>query len=125
MTLKKKKYKSIDDFSLAFEASPVSMISYVILPITQSIMQIAITAMATAYFVDTATSILNNTRPYEDIYLALALVLITMGFVNIVGAVVKLAAARVSVNLQRRLKPAIVKALAAFNYQHIENEERA
>lgn len=123
MTLKKKKYKSYDSLYLAWKASPVCMALYVILPITQSIMQTAITAVATANFVDTATSILKSACPYEDIYPALALLLITLGVVNTIGAVVRLTASKVSVDLKRRLKPAIVKILAAFDYKHIENEK--
>lgn len=123
MTLKKKKYKQNDTLRLAFEASPVCMTLYAILSITQSIMQTAITAVATANFVDTAISILNHTRPYKDIYPALVLVLITLGVVNTIGAVAKLATSKVSVNLESGLKPAIVKIFAAFNYKHIENEK--
>ena len=123
MTVKKKKYKSNDALRLAFEASPICMVLYAALPVTQSVMQTAITAVATANFVDTATSILNHTRPYRDIYPALMMVLLTIGFVNTIGAVVKLTASRVSVNLQRSLKPAMVKIFAALNYKHIENEK--
>ena len=123
MILKQKKYKSYDTLRLAFEASPVCMVFYAALPVTQTIMQTAITAVATANFVDTATSILNNTRPYEDIYPALAMVLLTLGFVNTIGAASKLAASKVSVDLERSLRPAIVKIFAAFDYKHIENEK--
>lgn len=123
MTLRKKKYKSYDALRLALEASPVCTVLYVTLSVTQSIVQTAITAVATANFVDTATSILKSTRPYKDIYPALALVLITLGVVNMIGAVAKLTASKVSVNLWRSLKPAIVKIFAAFDYKHIENEK--
>lgn len=123
MTLKKKSYKSYDTLLLAFQASPVCMLLHVILPITQSILQTAVTAVATAAFVDTATEILTSLRPYQDIYPALGCVLITMGFVNTLGAMSRLAAARVSVNLQRDLKPAIVKVTAAFDYKYIESEK--
>ncbi len=123
MTVKQKKYKSYDALRLAFEASPVCMMLYVILPVAQSIMQTAITAVATANFVDTATAILSDTCPYKDIWPALALVLITLGSVNTIGAVSKLAASKVSVDLQRSMKPAIVKLTASFDYKHIENEK--
>jgi ATP-binding cassette subfamily B protein len=123
MVLKKKKYKSIDTLRFGFEVSPVCTVLYAILPVTQSIMQTAITALATANFVDTATSILNNMRPYQDIYAALAVVLLTLGLVNTIGAVAKLVLSKVNVELQRSLKPAIVKIFAALNYMHIENDK--
>lgn len=123
MTLKKKQYKSYDVLGLAFEASPACMLLYAVLPVVQSVMQTAITAVATANFVDTAAAVLNHTQAYQRIYPALALVLITLGVVNTIGAVAKLMAARVNVGLQRRLKPDIVRILAAFHYKHIENEK--
>ena len=123
MTLKKRNYKSYDALKLAFEASPVCMVLYVLLPVTQSVMQTAVTAVATANFVDTAMEILNHTRPYRDIRPALALVLLTLGLVNTLGAASRLAASKVSVSLQRSLKPVIVKTSAALDYRHIENEK--
>lgn len=123
MTLQKKKYKSYDTLRLAFGASPVCMTLYAVLPITQSIMQTAVTALATANFVDTATSILQSTRPYQDIYPALAIVLVTLGFVNTIGAIAKLTASKVNVNLKRSLEPAMVKICASLDFKHIENEK--
>ena len=123
MILKQKRYKSYDTLRLAFEASPVCMVLYATLSVAQSIMQTSIIAVTTANFVDTATTILNNTRSYKDIYPALAMVLLTLGFVNTIGAASKLAASKVSVDLERSLRPAIVKIFAAFDYKHIENEK--
>ena len=123
MTLKKKKYKSYDALRLAFEASPVCMVLYALLPAAQSVMQTAVTAVATANFVDTAMGILNHSHPYEEIWPALALVLLTLGLVNTLGAIAQLAASRVSVSLQRGLKPVIVKNSAALDYKHVENEK--
>lgn len=90
MECKKKKYKSYDALKLAFEASPICMVLHVILPVTQSIMQTAETAVSTANFVDTAMAVLSHTRPYRDIYPALALVLLTLGLVNTLGAAAQL-----------------------------------
>ena len=123
MTLAKRKYKSCDTLRLTYEASPVSMALYAALPVVQSAMQTAITALATAHFVDTATSILQSARPYQDIYPALAVMLITLGFVNTIGSLAKLAAAKASVNLKRCLEPAIVKISASLDYKHIENQK--
>lgn len=121
MTLVKKIYKSYDSLKLPLESSPICTVLNLFLSITQSIMQTAVMAVATANFVDTATDILNNIRPQSDIYLSLALLLITLGIVNTIGAVAKLASSRIGVNLQRKLKPSFVKVYAAFDYKHIEN----
>lgn len=65
MTLVKREYKSYDVIKLALEASPICTVLDLLLPITQSIMQTVVMAMATASFVDTATDILNNMQPCE------------------------------------------------------------
>ena len=123
MPLAKKEYKSYDALILALKASPVCTILKFLLSVTQSIMQTAVMAVATANFVDTAAEILNNVRPQSDIYLPLVLLLAALGGVNTIGAVAKLAGARVSVKLQRKLKPSLIKVYAAFEYKHIENAE--
>ena len=123
MPLAKKKYKSYDALILALKASPVCTVLKFLLSVTQSIMQTAVMAVATANFVDTAAEILNNVRPQNDIYLPLVLLLAALGVVNTIGAVAKLAGARVSVKLQRKLKPSLIKVYAAFEYKHIENAE--
>ena len=57
MILKKKNYRSQDALGLALQASPAAMMLYAVLSVTQSVMQTAVTAVATANFVDTATAI--------------------------------------------------------------------
>lgn len=121
MILKKKRYIALDALGLGFRVSPICMILAILLPVIQAIMQTVIIAMATAYFVDTATDILNHDQPKSDIYLALGLLLITLFVVNTIGAVAKLVNSRISVSLQRKLKPALIKIYATFDYKHIEN----
>ena len=58
MPLAKKEYKSYDALILALKASPVCTILKFLLSVTQSIMQTAVMAVATANFVDTAAEIL-------------------------------------------------------------------
>ncbi len=121
MTFVKKNYKSFDVLLLAFEASPVCTVLNILLPITQSIMQTAAMALATANFVDTAAAILQGARPRGDIYLPLGLLLFTLGVSTTIGAVVQLVSSRINLNLQRKLKPSMVKIYASLDYKHIES----
>lgn len=123
MNIVNKKYKTYDTLKLAFKAAPVCTTLNFFLSITLSVMQTAVMAMATANFVDTATDILNNKRSQSDIYLPLLLLLLALGAVNTVGAVARLAASRIKVNLQRKLKPSFIQICAAIDYRHIENAE--
>ncbi len=121
MTFVKKNYKSFDVLLLAFEASPVCTVLNILLPITQSIMQTAAMALATANFVDTAAAILQGARPRGDIYLPLGLLLFTLGVSTTIGAVVQLVSSCINLNLQRKLKPSMVKIYASLDYKHIES----
>lgn len=117
----KKNYHSFDAVRLAFKASPVCMVSEILLSVTLSIMQTAALALATAGFVDTASDILRGTRPRDDIYLPLVLLLVTLGVTTTIGALIQLAGSRIRLNLQRRLIPSVVRIYAALDYRHIEN----
>ena len=121
MTFVKKNYKSFDVLLLAFEASPVCTVLNILLPITQSIMQTAAMALATANFVDTAAAILQGARPRGDIYLPLGLLLFTLGVSTTIDAVVQLVSSCINLNLQRKLKPSMVKIYASLDYKHIES----
>jgi ATP-binding cassette subfamily B protein len=116
-----KNYRSFDALKLALVASPVCMVTDILLSVTQSIMQTGALALVTADFVDTASAILKGVRPRNDIYLPLVLLLVTLGVTTIIGALIQLASSRIRLNLKRRLIPSIVKIYAALDYRHIEN----
>ena len=82
-----------------------------------------ITALATANFVDTAIAVLNGSRPHDYIYLPLILLLAALAVVTTCGAFEQLVSSRISLNLQRKFKPAIVNVHAALDYKHIERAE--
>ena len=123
MIIKNKRYQSYEVLSLALKASPVCMLLYFVLSFTQSVMQTAVMAMATAGFVDTAAEILTHLRPQGDIYLPLVLLMLTLGVAGTVGALARLAGSRIRVRLEREIKPSLVRIYAAFDYKHIENAE--
>jgi len=116
-----KNYRSFDALKLALAASPVCMVSDILLSVTQSIMQTGALALVTADFVDTASAILKGARPRNDIYLPLVLLLVTLGVTTIIGALIQLVSSRIRLNLKRRLIPSVVKIYAALDYRHIEN----
>ncbi|MCL2323929.1 MAG: ABC transporter ATP-binding protein/permease [Oscillospiraceae bacterium] len=123
MTLSKKTYKALDALRLVFQVSPVCTALHVFLSIIQAIMPTAATALTTANFVDTATTILHGERPHDDIYMPLILLLLALGLFTTVGAVVQLVSSRININLQHKLKPALVQIHSALDFKHIENAE--
>jgi len=118
-----KTHKSLDAIRIVYQASPVCTLIHTVLFILQAVMPTAAMALATASFVDTAIAILNGGRPHNDIYIPLILLLFVLGAVTSLGAVIQLTGARINLNLQRKLKPAIVKINAKLDYKHIENAE--
>ena len=123
MTLSQKPYKALDAIRLAFQASPLCVPLHIGLSFIHALMPTAATALVTANFVDTATAILQGTRPHHDIYLPLILLLLVLGVFTTIGSVIQLVGARIQLNLQRKLKPAVVEKHATLEFRHIENAE--
>ena len=118
-----KKYKTLNTLRFAYLASPLCTLLHVLLSITHALMPTAAMALATANFVDTATAILQGEQPHNEIYLPLVLLLLVLGVFTTIGSVTQLVSARINLNLQRKLKPAIVEINAALDFKHIENAE--
>lgn len=124
MTLHAKKYKTIDAFKIAFRVTPITVVFQFMLSIfIHAIMPTAMLALATANFVDTATAILQGLRPSDDIYVPLILLLVVLGVSNTVGALWQIVNARLTFNLQRKFRPAIMELCAKLDYRHIENND--
>jgi len=123
MVLTDKKYKTIDILRFTIKASPVCAFLHMLLSALHAIMPTAAMALATANFVDTATAILNGERVHNEIYLPLFLLLLVLGIFTTVGSLVQLISARISLNLQRKFKPAVVEINAALDFKHIENAD--
>ena len=123
MIVSKKTRKAAGVLRLAFQASPACAALHVFLSVVHAVMPTAATALATANFVDTATAILRGGRPRGDITVPLILLLLVLGVFTTIGSVSQLVRARISLNLQRALKPAVVEKHAALDFKHIENAE--
>jgi ATP-binding cassette subfamily B protein len=103
--------------------SPMCALLRVLLSIAHAIMPTAAMALATAGFVDTAAAILRGERLHDDIYLPLALLLAVLGVFTTIGSVSRLVGTRISLNLRRKLAPALVETCAALDFKHIESAE--
>lgn len=119
----KKRYRALSAMQMAFQVSPVCVLLYILFSLVYALMQTVGTALATANFVDTATAILNGTRPRDDIYLPLVFLLLVLGVFTTNRSIIQLFGARIELKLQHGIKPAIVKKHAALDFKHIENAE--
>ena len=113
----------LDALRLAFIASPVCTVLHALLSVVHASMPTAAMALTTANFVDTATAILQGERPHNDIYLPLIFLLLVLCVFTTIGSVVQLVSARMTLYLQRKIKPAIVEINASVDFKHIENAD--
>ncbi len=123
MILKNKKYKSFDVLLIVLRASPIYTILRVIFLLIFATVPTVVTALVTANFIDTATEVLQGTRPNNDIYLPFILLLVTLAAITIMGSLVNLITSKINFDLHRKLKPTMVEINAALDYKHIENIE--
>ncbi len=123
MTLKQRSYKAFDAIRLSFQASPLCTVLRILLSFIYAIMPTAALAVSTADFVDAASAILKNGRPYGDIFLPLALLLAVLGIYTNIGAIIELINARINLSLQQKLKPAVVEKQTLLDFKHIENSD--
>jgi len=123
MFLSKSHYTAIDAIRLTFKASPICAFSHFILTILRAVIPTALAALVMAGFIDTAAAILQGTAPRGDIYLPLALLILVLGIRNTLVPIAQLAAARIRLQLRRKLNPAMVYKHAALDFKHIENAE--
>ncbi len=123
MTLKQRSYKAFDAIRLSFQASPLCTVLRILLSFIYAIMPTAALAVSTADFVDTASAILKNGRPYGDIFLPLALLLAVLGIYINIGSIIELINARINLSLQQKLKPAVVEKQTLLDFKHIENSD--
>lgn len=116
-------YKARDALRLAFQASPVCFPLFSVLLLIHAVMPSAVMALVTANFVDTATAILQHTRPHGDIIRPLILLLLSLAVVTTIYSLRSLVFSRVELDLQCEIKPAVIRKHAALDYKHIENAE--
>lgn len=121
MTFLNKPYKTFGVFRIVFQVAPFWVSLNILLALVTGVMPTAVTALTTARFVDTAIAILNGIQPKGDIYLPLILLLLTLGVFTTIGSIIALMNARIGLDLQRKLKPAVVQKHAALDFKHIEN----
>jgi len=117
--LSDKSNKTFDTLRLTFQASRFCVVLHVFL----SVIHAAAMALATASFVDTATAILQGARSHNDIYMPLILLLLVLGVFTTIGSFSQLVSARISLHVQHKIKPEIVKIHAALDFKHIENAD--
>lgn len=66
--LEKRKYNAIDIIRLTYKCAPVSLLLLLFLTIIDAIVPTSLMALSTAFFVDTAITVLEGNEPYFNIF---------------------------------------------------------
>ena len=121
MIHKNKNYHVSHALILPFSATSSFVMLYIALAFVHALMPTAGRALTTAYFVDTASAILEGEKTHNYIYQPLIILLLVLGVSVTMGSIMQLVKASVSLNLQRKLKPDIVRIHSQLDFKHIEN----
>ena len=121
--IEKRNYTAIDTFRIPFKVAPILVSLRLFLKVVDALGPTVFTALATAYFVDTAIEILNGYANRSDIYFPLALLLTTLLLRRTVDNILGIIVARLKFALERSLVPAFLDVRASLNYKHIENAQ--
>lgn len=120
--LEKRQYKTIDILRLTYQCAPTPVILLALLTIIDAVVPTSFMALATAYFVDTATNVLAGKELYFNIFLPLVILIAFIGVTSVTGSLHLMIGSRMKLSLERHLLPAILEVQANLNYRYIEDE---
>ncbi|AGT42782.1 ABC transporter ATP-binding protein [Treponema pedis] len=121
MKLEKRKYTVIDTLRLPFKTAPWAVTLYMLLIVVDAIIMTSVTAIATAFFTDTAMSIFGGDKPVNSIYLPLVLLIAVIGTASVLSGLPNLIESKIKFALERNLIPAILDIQANLAYKNIED----
>lgn len=122
LMLEKRQYKTIDILRLTYQCAPTPVILLALLTIIDAVVPTSFMALATAYFVDTATNVLAGKELYFNIFLPLVILIAFIGVTSVTGSLHLMIGSRMKLSLERHLLPAILEVQANLNYRYMEDE---
>ncbi|GHV12468.1 HlyB/MsbA family ABC transporter [Clostridia bacterium] len=122
--LEKRKYTAFDLVRLSFRVSPMYTIVTSAIPIIGFSMS-GIMIYGTAYFIDTAISIVQNNADFSAIFLPVLCLLGITLYWTFMGRVSDILGFFRDIYYKRKLTPMMIERVASLSYKHIENEKDA
>lgn len=121
--LEKRKYNAIDIIRLTYKCAPASLLLLLFLTIIDAIVPTSLMALSTAFFVDTAITVLEGNEPYFNIFFPLVCLIVLIGATNVIGNLQQIIGSKIRLSLDRHLLPAILEVQAKLKYSYIEDED--
>ena len=122
LILIQKKYKTIDILWISFKIEPFFVVLQILLAIVQAAIPTAVLALSTAFFIDTALDIFNGNVDASSIYLPIFLLILIISIKSIISSLPNTFSTKISLRLDQKLMPYILKIHASLKYEHIENK---
>lgn len=121
--LKTRKYKWIDILRIPFEISPLLLLAFVLLELTQAIISTFAIVFATSFFVDTALAVFADELIVSTVYAPLGALLGVVAISNIFDHLLGLLQSRLKIVMEFKLEPAILDTRASLKYKYIEDSD--
>lgn len=121
--LKTRKYKWIDILRIPFEISPLLLLAFVLLELTQAIISTFAVVFATSFFVDTALAVFADELIVSTVYAPLGALLGVVAISNIFDHLLGLLQSRLKIVMEFKLEPAILDTRASLKYKYIEDSD--
>lgn len=121
--LKTRKYKWIDILRIPFEISPLLLLAFVLLELTQAIISTFAIVFATSFFVDTALAVFADELIVSTVYAPLGALLGVVAISNIFDHLLGLLQSRLKIVMEFKFEPAILDTRASLKYKYIEDSD--
>ncbi|MCX8131603.1 MAG: ABC transporter ATP-binding protein/permease [Clostridia bacterium] len=122
MKIQSKKFNLLDLVRIPFVVSPTSASIKIIDRIITAFIP-SLQIVFTANFIDTAFSIFNNKRQFNDIYLPLFMLIGIIAYQNIDKVLINFIDIKLTAKLTEQYQSAIMQKRALLEYHHIENND--
>ncbi|GAA4066737.1 ABC transporter ATP-binding protein [Amphibacillus indicireducens] len=121
--LKTRKYKWIDILRIPFEISPLLLVAFVLLELTQALISTFAIVFATSFFVDTAFAVIADELIVSTVYAPLGALLGVVAISNIFDHLLGLLQSRLKIVIEFKLEPTILDTRASLKYKYIEDSD--
>lgn len=123
MKLTKKNYTSFDVIKIPLKQIPFLTGMYFIIVILMAVLPTTILAISTAHFIDTAIKIFNHHQMIASIYVPFIYLVVIIILSSLLNPTLSYIEAKISLHLEQKILPELVKMQAQLPYYYIENAQ--
>lgn len=123
MIFSKKTYTGFDVVRIPFKYFPKLTVTYYIILIFLAILPSGILSMVSAKLIDATIAVLNKQQSISVMYIYLLMFVCVITMIALLNPILSLIEAKISINLDKKILPELVKKQAELPYYYIENAD--